>query len=85
MRCTEYLNAYLATTHASFATQNYFDPSGFFAATFFAGPLLLSAMAVVCNLVLEAGDLLVKVKRKEFAQVARKSKGGKAGNKSKRD
>jgi hypothetical protein len=63
---TERFNSLLSLHHSKFSSQDYFDKSGFFAATFIAGPLLISAVAIVFNLVKEASDLLVKVKVKEL-------------------
>ena len=49
MRCTEDLNAYLATNWRSFSTQNYFDKNGVFVSVVFSGPMLAASMFLLLN------------------------------------
>ena len=66
---------------ATFSSQNYFDESGFFIFSFFAGPVLFNAMVSLMCILLEAKNLLIEVKTKEIKSKRRKKKKG--TNKSK--
>jgi len=62
----ERLNALGRAHWQTFATQNYFDERGVFAATVFCGPLLALAFCMLLNFVSLAAALLVDVKRREL-------------------
>mmetsp|Transcript_85 Transcript_85/g.244 ORF Transcript_85/g.244 Transcript_85/m.244 type:complete len:239 (-) Transcript_85:13-729(-) len=63
---SEKLNTYGQHHWKEFATQNYFDDQGIFAGTMFAGPLLTICLCMVIDMVREASNLLIVVKRKEI-------------------
>eukprot|EP01094_Clydonella_sp_ATCC50884_P003319 TRINITY_DN12567_c0_g1_i1.p2 TRINITY_DN12567_c0_g1~~TRINITY_DN12567_c0_g1_i1.p2 ORF type:complete len:151 (-),score=64.53 TRINITY_DN12567_c0_g1_i1:166-618(-) len=64
---SQYLNT-LAHEHWSvFATQDYFDDSGFFAFVMWGGPLLAIQMLIIIQTLISVSGLLIKVKRKELA------------------
>lgn len=72
VRCAESLNSYAGEHWQSFASQNYFDKRGVFISIMFSAPLLCVAMFVLLNALRLASQLLVQVKRKEFANAQRK-------------
>jgi transmembrane protein 18 len=63
-RAAEYLNSWAANNWRSFATQNYFDPRGIFAAVMFAGPIILI-------LVIQVVSRAVGLSISELTKVAR--------------
>ena len=75
----ERLNALGARRWSSFATQDYFDEHGVFAACVWCAPLLALAFLQLFNFLYLASNLLVDVKRNEIrADMASKRKMGAA-------
>jgi len=73
--CAEWINTYCREHWSEFSTQNYFDPSGFFAGIVFAGPLLMVMFFQMLNSVYEASAMLIQAKRAELrAKHQRESK-----------
>ena len=55
----------------SFASQNYFDKQGVFAAAMLSGPLLLDLVVIQVNILVLLVKDLIKLKRMELRQRAR--------------
>jgi len=72
----ERLNSLGAKHWRSFATQNYFDERGVFAASVFCAPLLALGFLQLFNFLYEASNLLVEVKRNELKEHRRAKKKG---------
>jgi transmembrane protein 18 len=73
VRTSEYTNAWAAAHWRSFATQNYFDERGIFAATMVCGPLLLDTMWMLVCFLREGAALLVQVKTIKMGKKKRKT------------
>jgi len=67
----ERLNALGAEHWRRFATQNYFDDHGVFAASVFCAPMLALAFTQLVHVLWTASTLLVQVKRKELVEHAK--------------
>mmetsp|Transcript_15677 Transcript_15677/g.38644 ORF Transcript_15677/g.38644 Transcript_15677/m.38644 type:complete len:177 (-) Transcript_15677:236-766(-) len=78
--CAQYINDWGAEHWREFATQPYFDKDGFFISTVFSGPLLFFSMLILINMLYIMSDLLIKVKRKEFAREKRRKKKSRGSN-----
>jgi transmembrane protein 18 len=74
VRTSEYTNAWAAAHWRSFATQNYFDERGIFAATMVCGPLLLDTMWMLVCFLREGAALLVQVKTIKMGKKKKSSK-----------
>ena len=72
LRLSDMINDYLSPIHALFSSQNYFTKDGIFLTCFFSLPLLLNCCLIVFFLVMEAGKLLVVVKRLEIEEKGKK-------------
>mmetsp|Transcript_19839 Transcript_19839/g.62458 ORF Transcript_19839/g.62458 Transcript_19839/m.62458 type:complete len:186 (+) Transcript_19839:1176-1733(+) len=68
----EPLNTYCRDRWRVFATQNYFDEHGVFAAVLYSGPLLALGLVMMFNFIAQSANLLVDVKREQFKEEARK-------------
>ena len=84
LRLSSMINTYLSPIHGLFSSQNYFTKDGIFLSCFFSLPFLLICCLIVFFLVLEAGRMLIVVKRlgvgekgKRMAKEARDRKGNK--------
>jgi inner membrane protein involved in colicin E2 resistance len=65
----KHLNAYLGSNWKELGfTQNYFDPRGIFFSLMVSTPILILLGSMMIYALLQAMDLLVKVKRAEFKQ-----------------
>ena len=67
----ERLNALAGVHWESFASQNYFDKQGVFAAAMLSGPLLLDLVVIQVNILVLLVKDLIKLKRMELRQRAR--------------
>mmetsp|Transcript_2446 Transcript_2446/g.4453 ORF Transcript_2446/g.4453 Transcript_2446/m.4453 type:complete len:192 (+) Transcript_2446:73-648(+) len=79
----EYINSFCAQHWESFATQNYFDTHGSFAAVVYAAPLLIIALLQMINFLVLASSALIKAKRMEI-QVKKKAESKKGETKKKK-
>ncbi|GLT44408.1 hypothetical protein SLA2020_183100 [Shorea laevis] len=70
----ERLNKILADNWKSFATQNYFDPSGLFLSVLWSGPLLVIAILILVNTLFNLCYMIVKWKKAELRHRARLSR-----------
>ena len=55
-----------------FSRHNYFSANGSFLAVVYAAPLVVNALLVLINLVLETGRMMVLVKRQELRHKRRR-------------
>lgn len=62
----ERLNTYGREHWEEFATQNYFDERGVFAAVLFCAPLLALSLVMMVNFIIVAANLLIDLKRKQI-------------------
>lgn len=69
----ERLNRILGENWKSFASQNYFDPQGFFLSALWSGPLLVIAIIILINTLFSLCYLIVRWKRAELRHRARLS------------
>ena len=60
-----------------FSNQNYFNRQGTFLAVIFSGPLIINAIIILVNFVVELGGLLVAVKRGELKRKMQSKKNDK--------
>lgn len=63
---SEKINAAGMLHWKSFASQNYFDPSGIFMGGLVCAPLLFTMFTVLIIYLLESSKLLIEMKRKEM-------------------
>jgi uncharacterized membrane protein len=64
--CAHPLNTYANMHWQSFATQNYFDKSGFFIVIMYAVPLVTIALIALIFILIQTSQLLVRVKQLEL-------------------
>ena len=72
---SEPLNSFARDNWRSFSGQNYFNGSGLFAAVVWAGPMLALLSLQTINALFLAGELLIKVKRRDLKDLIKKGKG----------
>eukprot|EP00928_Gymnodinium_smaydae_P083395 TRINITY_DN66634_c0_g1_i1.p1 TRINITY_DN66634_c0_g1~~TRINITY_DN66634_c0_g1_i1.p1 ORF type:complete len:199 (+),score=54.95 TRINITY_DN66634_c0_g1_i1:72-599(+) len=82
--CLESLNSLARRHWKSFSTQQYFDEPGAFAGVIVGLPLLINQFVILVCLLMEAGRMVIKVKRAEFKNSAKSAAKAKAGAESKK-